>query len=175
MPALAITVIGHDRPGIIADVTSALGALGGNVEDSSMTLLRGHFAMTLILAVDASEDQVSAALQPVVADGSLSARVAVVAEEPDDQPSLDGADYLMTVHGADHPGIVAATTRVLAEAGGNITDLSTRLSTGGLYVVTVEVTLPSDVGLSALQERLAAVAAQVGVTASLRAIEADVL
>ncbi|HEY3014183.1 MAG TPA: ACT domain-containing protein [Nocardioides sp.] len=43
-----ITVLGHDRPGIIAETTGILAGLGLNLEDSSMTLLRGHFAMTLI-------------------------------------------------------------------------------------------------------------------------------
>src|SRR5690606_28444810 len=46
----AITVLGHDRPGIIAWTTDRLAGLGLNIEDSSMTLLRGHFAMTLICA-----------------------------------------------------------------------------------------------------------------------------
>ena len=36
-------------------------------------------------------------------------------------------------------------TRVLADAGGNITDLSTRL-VGSLYVVVAEVDLPAGVG-----------------------------
>ena len=46
----AITVLGHDRPGIIAETTDELAGLGLNLEDSTMTLLRGHFAMTLICA-----------------------------------------------------------------------------------------------------------------------------
>ena len=48
--SLAITVVGHDRPGIIARTAEVLSAYGMNLEDSSMTLLRGHFAMTLICA-----------------------------------------------------------------------------------------------------------------------------
>ncbi len=48
----AITVIGHDRPGIIAEATAALAGLGLNLEDSTMTLLRGHFAMMLLCAGD---------------------------------------------------------------------------------------------------------------------------
>ena len=47
----------------------------------------------------------------------------------------------MTVHGADRLGIVARLAGVIAEAGGNITDLSTRLS-GALYVLLAEVDLP---------------------------------
>ena len=50
MSLIAVTVVGHDRPGIIADVTGRLAELGFNLEDSTMTLLRGHFAMMLICA-----------------------------------------------------------------------------------------------------------------------------
>ena len=45
MTLLAVTVLGHDRPGIIAETTSILAELGANLEDSTMTILRGHFAM----------------------------------------------------------------------------------------------------------------------------------
>ena len=45
---LAITVIGPDRTGIVADVAEALAGLGANLTDSTMTRLRGHFAMTLV-------------------------------------------------------------------------------------------------------------------------------
>ena len=48
MPELAITVIGPDRTGIVADVAEALAGVGANLTDSTMTRLRGHFAMTLI-------------------------------------------------------------------------------------------------------------------------------
>lgn len=40
-PVLAVTVLGDDRPGIVAEVTAAVAGLGGNLEDSTMTLLRG--------------------------------------------------------------------------------------------------------------------------------------
>ena len=62
MALLAITVLGHDRPGIIADVTAALAQRDANVEDSSMTLLRGHFAWTLIVGTEASVEQVASDL-----------------------------------------------------------------------------------------------------------------
>jgi len=59
----AITVIGHDRPGIIADVTEVLAGLGMNLSDSSMTRLRGHFAMTLICSGTHDVDDIEAALR----------------------------------------------------------------------------------------------------------------
>src|SRR4029450_484086 len=127
MTSLAITVVGHDRPGIIAQAAEVLSRCGMNLEDSSMTLLRGHFAMTLICAGEADTAQVEAALRPLV-NGSMDVTVREVPEDPDLPPL--GSTYLVTVHGADRLGIVAQLASVIAEAGGKITDLPQRPSGG---------------------------------------------
>jgi glycine cleavage system transcriptional repressor len=171
MTSLAITVVGHDRPGIIAQAADVLSRCGMNLEDSSMTLLRGHFAMTLICAGEADAAQIEAALQPLV-NGSLDVTVREVPEEPDLSPL--GSTYLVTVHGADRLGIVARLASVIAEAGGNITDLTTRLS-GTLYVLLAEVDLPRSADVAALQARLAEVSAELGVETSMRLVENDQL
>ena len=170
---LAVTVLGHDRPGIIAEVTAVLADLGLNLEDSTMTLLRGHFAMTLVCSGGAAADDVASALAPVTASG-LDVSVREVPAE-DGQGTPGGASsYLLTVHGADRPGIVSAVVRELAAVGGNVTDLSTRLA-GGLYLLTAEVDLPREADLEALQEALARTAAELGVGATLRELESDEL
>jgi glycine cleavage system transcriptional repressor len=171
MTSLAITVVGHDRPGIIAQAAEILSRCGMNLEDSSMTLLRGHFAMTLICAGEANAAEVEAALQPLV-NGSLDVTVREVPEEPD-QPPL-GSTYLLTVHGADRLGIVARLAGVIAEAGGNITDLTTRLS-GTLYALLAEVDIPRATDVEALQARLAEVSAQLGVDSTMRLLDNDQL
>jgi glycine cleavage system transcriptional repressor len=171
MTSLAITVVGHDRPGIIAQAAEVLSQCGMNLEDSSMTLLRGHFAMTLICAGEADADQIETALQPLV-NGSLDVTVREVPEEPDLPPL--GATYLVTVHGADRLGIVARLASVIAQADGNITDLTTRLS-GALYVLLAEVDLPRSADVAALQARLREVSAELGVDTSMRPIENDEL
>ena len=171
MTSLAITVVGHDRPGIIAQAAEVLSQCGMNLEDSSMTLLRGHFAMTLICAGDADPAEVEAALEPLV-NGSLDVTVREVPEEPDLPPL--GSSYLVTVHGADRLGIVARLAGVIAEAGGNITDLSTRLS-GTLYVLVAEVDLPRSADVVALQARLTEVSADLGVDTTMRLLENDQL
>jgi glycine cleavage system transcriptional repressor len=170
---LAVTVIGHDRPGIIADVTGLLADLGGNLEDSTMTLLRGHFAMMLIVSCDADPAGLEEALAPVTADGTLLVSVRQVPPEPDVLPL--GPAHVLTVHGADRPGIVSRVTRVIAGAGGNITDLTTRLLPGPLYLLVAEVDLPSGTDTEALSSRLAEVAKELGVDATLRPAESDVL
>ena len=172
MSLLAVTVLGHDRPGIIADVTGALAERGGNLEDSTMTILRGHFAMVLLVTTPASADEVQRDLAPVSADGSLLVSVREVPEEPE-SPYV-GAHHVLTVHGGDRPGIVSAVTRVVAEAGGNVTDLTTRLASG-LYLLVAEVDLPPEADPAALDARLREAGQLLGVGVALRPAEADVL
>jgi len=169
---IAVTVIGQDRPGIIADVTAALADLGLNLEDSTMTLLRGHFAMMLICAGPPSPPEVEKALEPLTADGSLQVSAREVPAEPD-HPAT-GRPYVLTVHGGDRPGIVSAVTAEVASAGGNITDLTTRL-TGELYLLVAEVDLPDGSDVAALTESLDATARSLGVGVTLRPQETDVL
>ncbi|GIJ21813.1 glycine cleavage system protein R [Micromonospora lutea] len=170
MNELAITVIGRDRPGIVADVAEVLARLGANLTDSTMTRLRGHFAMTLI-CVGPAAAEVETALAPLAADGQLLATVRAVT--PDGGTTTTGEPYVMAVHGADRMGIVAAMTRVVADAGGNVTDLSTRLA-GAFYVVVAEVELPTGTA-DTLAGRLTEAAAGLGVEVTLRPAVPDLL
>jgi glycine cleavage system transcriptional repressor len=168
---LAVTVIGHDRPGIIADVAEVLAGLGMNLTDSTMTRLRGHFAMTLICTGDPPPAEVEAGLAPLATDGTLDVAVRPVHPEP--APDDAGLPYVLTVHGADRLGIVATVARAVAEFGGNVTDLTTRLS-GDLYLLVAEVDVPAT-DAERLTERLAGVAGVLNVDVALRPGEADVL
>ena len=168
---LAITVLGHDRPGIIAQAADALADSGMNLEDSSMTLLRGHFAMTLICAGSASVSDVERALEPL-ADGSLTVDVREL-PPAGQQRTVTGSTHLVTVHGADRLGIVARLAGVVAGAGGNITDLTTRLS-GELYVLLAEVDL-DPAAAPRLEADLSAAATELGVGVTLRQLERDEL
>ena len=172
MTLLAVTVIGHDRPGIIAETTGVLAELGGNLEDSTMTILRGHFAMVLLVSGDASADDVESGLSPMTDDGSLLVSVREVPME--DGPGRTGSAYLLSVHGADRPGIVSAVAGVVAAAGGNITDLSTRL-TGDLYVLLAEVDVPEAADVTALTRELHDVGESLGVESALRPLDTDLL
>lgn len=172
MGLLAVTVLGHDRPGIIADVTAVLAELGGNLEDSSMTLLRGHFAWTLVVSVDVTPEDVAARLAFLSQQGLVVSVLPVV-----DEPAAEGEGrgYVVSVHGGDRPGIVSAVTRVLADHGGNVTDLTTRLRGGSLYVVVADVDLPAAADEDAVRADLAATARELGVDVTLRPVDTDVL
>ena len=167
MPTLAVSAVGLDRPGIIAGVAERLAAHGANVTDSRMAILRGHFSMTLIVE-GAERDALAADLQQLATLETWSVtEVAEAAANPRSEPTA-----VVSVHGADHPGILAAVTRVLADAGVNVCDLQTRLA-GDLYVMIMDVAVPP--GAADLDERLQAVAAEQDVKVTLRPVDTDVL
>jgi glycine cleavage system transcriptional repressor len=175
MSLLAVTVLGQDRPGIVAETTAALADLG-NLEDSTMTLLRGHFAMVLLVETPASRTDVESALAGVASDGRLTVDVRQV-PPASPAPTSPTSPYVLSVHGADRPGIVSALTAEVAASGGNVTDLTTRLA-GELYVLVAEVQLPTGDGspdVGELAGRISRTAEQLGVDASLRPLETDEL
>lgn len=73
----AVTVLGVDRPGVIAAVTGSLADCGANIQDSTMTLLGGHVAMMLLVSGDLDCDEVLKRLRTsdlVVTASAIEAR-----------------------------------------------------------------------------------------------------
>ncbi|MGH2951143.1 MAG: glycine cleavage system protein R [Solirubrobacterales bacterium] len=173
----AITAIGRDRPGIVAAVSRALLELEGNIEDSQMSILRGHFAVMLIVGVPAAvgADQVARRLGGVRDELGLEA---IMVEEVDElDPAPPRPTHVLTVYGADHPGIVSAVAGTLAAEGVNITDLETRLAGSDerpLYAMLLELAL-GDADPDHLLERLRDVGEQETVEVSLRELDAEAL
>src|SRR4051812_26080484 len=56
-----LSAVGADRPGIIAAVAERLVGHGVNVTDSQMGILRGCFAMTLLVTAPADVDEAALA------------------------------------------------------------------------------------------------------------------
>jgi glycine cleavage system transcriptional repressor len=163
----AVTAVGPDAPGEVAGLAEALAGLGANLEDASMTRLRGHFAMTLVASVAATAEEVEQAL--AAAGTGLHVSVWDVTQDPE-APAV-GSPHRVTLHGADRPGLVATVTRALATHGGNITDLTCRLA-GDLYVMTLEVDL---VDPAPVEEALREVSARLDVHVRLEPVDEDVL
>jgi glycine cleavage system transcriptional repressor len=179
MTRLALTAIGRDRPGIVAGVTAVLLRHDVNVEDSQMAILGGHFTMTLILAAPAEADRERLSGELDAAGRELGLEALVVREV---EPLPDAAPeptHVVTVYGVDHPGIVHAATRTLAERGVNVTDLNTRLleeaGAQPLYVLMMEVVVPAAVGAETLTAALAEPAELRAVDISVRERERDEL
>lgn len=169
MHELAVTAIGVDRAGIVAAVARVLHERGGNVEDSAMTILGGHFAVVLLVS---SEDE-PAALEEALesATSGLGLTVHVTATDPGvprDEPT-----HLLSVYGPDRTGILAGVTASLAGVGANIVDLETRVLAADdspVYAMVIELACDDE---AALETALAAACDELGVDHTLRAIDSQ--
>lgn len=177
MPHFAVSAIGRDQPGIVAAIAEGLLEIDGNVEDSRMTILGGHFAVMLLVSTDESRDAAAVELALAAARerlklGALS--VSAVGQAGEVRPS---PDHVITVYGSDHPGIVHSVSAELAAAGVNITDLQTRLAGAAeapIYVMMLEVELGA-LDHDAVRSRLRDVAERASVEVEMRALDAEAL
>jgi len=172
---IVVTAVGADRPGIVAAITGALLDLGGNLEETRAALLRGSFATVLAVAVPdgVGRDEVQDALRPVAVELGLGLWVGDAAPRAATQP-LPRA--VVSVYGADHPGIVHAMATALAGAGANIIDLSSRLvGDPPIYVLGIEVELAPGGDAGALRDALAPVATTSGVELAIELEDDEVL
>ena len=129
MPEFAVTAIGRDRPGIVAAISGALLELEGNIEDSQMSILRGHFAVMLIVRLPGRGGRAASSRRASGGSGSELDLEAIAVNRVDDLGvAAARPSHVITVYGADHPGIVHAVSAALAERGVNITGLETRLA-----------------------------------------------
>lgn len=177
MSEFAVTAIGRDRPGIVAAISGALLTLRGNIEDSQMSILRGHFAVMLIVRLpdEVNEDTLRERLEDVRSELDLGATAVNRLDDLRDETARPS--HVITVYGADHPGIVHAVADALAERGVNITDLQTRLAGSDdqpLYAMTMEVAIEG-ASESAVEGALAEVADQAKVEVSTRPLAAEAL
>jgi glycine cleavage system transcriptional repressor len=172
--SFVLAVTGRDRPGIVAAVTRVLLEHEVNLEDAEMAILRGHFAVMLVLTAPDSvdEDGLRAGLERARAEVPLE--TVSLAEVPALGAAAPEPSHAISVYGADHPGIVHGVAAALAGRDVNVVDLSTRVA-GELYVMLLEVALPPGLDEAALEELLAGVAAEQGVDVSVRPAGGDVL
>lgn len=176
MGQFAVSAIGRDRPGIVAAITSGLLGVDGNVEDSRMTNLGGHFTVMLVVSVPDDQDRqrLEAALAYSCEGLGLDA---LSVSELTPVESRAAADHVLTVYGSDRPGIVHSISTELASAGVNITDLQTRLAgseSSPLYAMMIEVEL-GDAAAADVEQRLGGVAERAGVEVTLRPLEVETL
>ena len=173
----AVSVFGRDRPGIVAAVTRVLADAGCNLEDTSMTILRGHFAMMLVVTgpTGVAAAGLEAGLGPVAGRLDLQVSVRRVTDEVT-AAAGGGARYAAAVYGADRPGLVARVAEALAAHQVNIVDLQTRVvgEPDPVYAMHFELEVPAG-RADRVEADLRAAADALGVEVSFHPDDAEIL
>ena len=144
-----------------------------------MAILGGHFTMMLIVSTPGDDvDALRADLRETQAQLGLGA--VTLEEVPAEQGfSRPEPSHVITVYGADHPGIVHSVSTALADAGVNVVDVATHLvaeeGEQSLYAMMMEVDLPAGLDPDHLEAQLRETATRERLDLSVRAVEAEAL
>ncbi len=178
MNFILLSISGHDQPGIVRDVSEALLDVNANIEDSSMTALRGRFTMMLIVSLP--EDSKLGELKAALADLEQRTGLNVQAQPVTDAEARHAPpepNHVVTVSGADKPGIVHAVTDCLAGLDISVVDLSTRLGeregANPVYIMALEVAVGDQV--AAMRQQLVEVADRLHVDIEIHPMESEII
>src|SRR3990172_4470457 len=174
----ALSAIGRDRPGIVADLAELIYECDCNLEDSSMTILGSEFAVLLLLSGrgELVAQRLSAACKRLEWERRLTVFFRPLEGEPTPyratQQGGGARPWVLEATGLDKAGIVAKTARCLADHGINITHMTSASrpepGTGHMiYTMRISMDVPAAVDVEALRERLERVAEELHVDVHL--------
>lgn len=164
-----LTLVGKDRPGIVARITTALFEAGCNLGETSMMRLGNNFTVMMMVDSGQGEERLRAMLQPVVNDLQLVLHIHSIDEARLHQRPVP--DVCILVHGADRAGIVSQVTSRAADAGLNIVDLESDVAgtdAEPIYILQIEGVAAQ--GADAIEAALAPLRAE-GVKVDVRPVD----
>ncbi|OGW85504.1 MAG: hypothetical protein A3C35_05990 [Omnitrophica bacterium RIFCSPHIGHO2_02_FULL_46_11] len=178
---LAITVTGKDRPGIVAALTGALYRAGGNLEDASMTILEGEFAMIFLAALpnQSAQDRFSSTLNELETKSSLVISMKEIRRRliRGEKHGRGTSPWTISVLGKDRAGIVYFVSKLLADFKLNITDLNSKIIGTGkktAYALVLEADVPKRSKLfMRIKPQLAKLEKKLGVRISINSLDSS--
>ena len=159
MKKMVISVLGKDRPGIIAAVTRILFEQDCNIENVSQTILQNEFSGIFIIAVPKtlSEAQLHRHLAEDLAPMGLHVFEKGLSTSDASVPPVGGEPFVITTKGPDRKGLVATITAIMAEYGVNVTNLQAVFKGGddpNANIMIYEVDIPDSADQSSLRRKL---------------------
>ena len=123
---LVISLIGHDRVGLVDQLTRLVVEASGNVEASRMAHLGGEFAILMHISV---AEELSEKLETAVNKFAAEEFTIIITETKQSDPTVyEGwLPYRVEVTGADHEGIIHKISHYIASLGINIESMDTNI------------------------------------------------
>ncbi len=157
-----LSAVGKDRPGIVSDVSEVIYECGGNIEDSSMSLLRNHFALLLLFSTEREEvnQKLSSALKRLEWEKKLTVFYSPISfEEAYPKSKEETERFKISTSGVDHAGIVFRVCRLLADQKINIIDMKTHRvlsaeSGTPIFEMDIDIGVPRSLSEQKLREEL---------------------
>lgn len=170
--SLVLTVIGADRPGIVARLASLAGACDASWQGSRMARLAGQFAG--IVRLDVPGESYAALERSLQALESEGLQVAI-GRDTAAGPAQGRPGIALDLVGHDRDGIVRDISAILARHGVSIDELETEVEDASmsgerLFRARAHLLLPDDIALEGLRADLETIADELMVDLTLDSV-----
>ncbi|OCC14809.1 Glycine cleavage system transcriptional antiactivator GcvR [Dissulfuribacter thermophilus] len=170
---IVISVLGTDRPGIVALVARHLFENGCNIEDVNQTRLQTELAAIFIVSIpDGLEAHgLRSLLQDALDPLGLHVLVKEMVTDERYVHNVEGEPFVVTTIGPDRLGLVAGITEVMADFGVNITNLRAVFRGGtdpARNIMIYEVDIPKDIDQERFRKALKDRAEALGIDLNLQ-------
>jgi glycine cleavage system transcriptional repressor len=173
MTKVIISVLGKDRPGIVAAVSRVLFERDCNIENVSQTILQTEFAGIFIAGMPAgvTAENLQQGLTAGLADFKMYVQVKPLAENGSPAPPPVAEPFVITTSGPDAKGLVARITAVIARYQVNVTNLQAVFKGGsepGDNIMIYEVDVPTHIDQQRFRQDLQDQAAALGLRLTIQ-------
>jgi glycine cleavage system transcriptional repressor len=173
MKKMIISVLGKDRPGIIAAVTRILYELDCNIENVSQTILQNEFSGIFIAGVPKtlSESDLHRHLDDGLSPIGMHVYEKQLSEADDSSTAAQSEPFVVVTKGPDRKGLVAAITAIMAAHRVNVTNLQAIFKGGddpNANIMIYEVDIPTDASHQALRRDLREKALELSLDISIQ-------
>ena len=170
---VVISVLGRDRPGIVATVSQILLEKGCNIEDVSQTMLQTEFAGIFIATVPGSyaPSELLEKLREGLGHLDVEVVMKALVDDPKTSSPPSGEPFVVTTMGSDRLGLVAGITDDMARFSVNITNLKAIFRGGNDphgNTMIYEVSVPESVDFRAFRRELLARSKALGLELNLQ-------
>ncbi|MCX8094161.1 MAG: hypothetical protein N3E50_08355 [Candidatus Goldbacteria bacterium] len=170
---------GIDRKGIVYNLTEILKQFNFNIEDSSMVMLRRTFSIIMLLTLykKIDETEFQKKLCDFMNKYNMTLDIKEISEKEMKEYKSNNV-YIITLSGADKPGIVNIITDIILRHNGNIIGLETKSSENvrpHAYYMILEVDFSVKTKIKIFEKELKKVGEKIGVVVNINKIEKDIL
>lgn len=173
MKKIIITVIGPDKPGIIASVSESLFKNECNIENISQTILQSEFACLCVATIPdlLSLEILHKTMNQDLEGKSLHVHIKALGDDEATGQKESTEPFIISTCGPDKKGLVAKVSRVIADTGANISNLKAMFKGGSnpdRNIMIFEVDVPVRLDLPVLSDKLKNLASELNLDLTMQ-------
>lgn len=163
---ILLIATGNDRPGVMDELSQFLLDCGGNIIDSRSAIMRGKFALLLLVRAEADAVQ----LLHRGLSGLAQSDIHVEIHTPDPAGASDESAYpfIFLASGKDQAGVLQRISHLMRVLNVNIANVRTWVARDQTFRIQLDLAVPRETPIAMLQDYLSYLCKELGITGELK-------